>query len=93
MHLGHTFFIWQLPFAFGFPAELATDAERALAAAMGCAWRNFIWTSDPATPPPTGACAGGAAAPAWPRFCSGGACGNATQEGALAMAVKTMEAK
>ena len=37
----------EIPFVFGTQAELSTDAERALSAAMGCYWSNFAWNNDP----------------------------------------------
>ena len=37
----------EVPFAFYDAFELATAAERALSAAMGCYWRNFAHTGDP----------------------------------------------
>lgn len=37
----------EVPFVFGFPAELSSDGERALSKAMGCYWVNFASTGNP----------------------------------------------
>eukprot|EP00038_Savillea_parva_P031306 m.84853 g.84853 ORF g.84853 m.84853 type:complete len:316 (-) comp9610_c0_seq5:269-1216(-) len=37
----------EVPFVFGFPAELSSPGERALSKAMGCYWVNFASTGDP----------------------------------------------
>jgi len=37
----------EVPFVFGFPPELGTDAERFLSNAMGCYWSNFAHSGDP----------------------------------------------
>ena len=68
-----------MPFVFGDAFELTTAPERALSAAMGCLWRNFIHTGDPNQPPPSraadaavGAADGCSGLPQWPRFVAGG---------------------
>jgi hypothetical protein len=37
----------EVPFVFGYPAELASDGERALSKAMGCYWVNFASSGNP----------------------------------------------
>lgn len=37
----------EIPFVFGYPAELGTEAEVKLSKTMGCYWSNFAHTGDP----------------------------------------------
>mmetsp|Transcript_22536 Transcript_22536/g.58831 ORF Transcript_22536/g.58831 Transcript_22536/m.58831 type:complete len:203 (-) Transcript_22536:1570-2178(-) len=37
----------EVPFVFGFPAELSSGGERSLSKQMGCYWVNFASTGDP----------------------------------------------
>ena len=39
----------EIPFVFGYPGELGTDAEVQLSKIMGCYWSNFAHTGDPNT--------------------------------------------
>ena len=37
----------EVPFVFGYPAELSSAGERWLSKTMGCYWVNFASTGDP----------------------------------------------
>ena len=52
----------EVPFVFGLPAEVTTDAERSLSAAMGCYWTSFATTGSPNS----GDCVSQLHLPQWP---------------------------
>ena len=54
----------EVPFVFGYPAELSSAGERHLSAAMGCYWSNFATSGNPNTG--TTGCVESLALPAWP---------------------------
>ena len=72
----------EVPFVFGYAAELKTEGERGLSHAMGRFWRNFVWSGDPngegasRARSPNATRGGGempTTLPTWPRFVGDGA--------------------
>jgi len=49
----------EVPFVFGYQAELSTDTERAVSLAMGCYWRSFMHHGNPNS---------GSCGAFWPQF-------------------------
>lgn len=62
----------EVPFVFGYPAELSSDEERKLSAAMGCYWTNFAISGSPNDVGP-GGCASALGLPVWPAVGDGDA--------------------